>query len=365
MNVHTVQRRRTTTIVSMISLGTVIALSSFSLVRAEHASPDKKSKNLFQCSTGQYCLSAQSTGASTFALYATSKSGSANAAVVGAGQLTYGVVGLSDSSYGLLGNGPLAGVFGEANGAASSSAPGVYGYSISSGPGTEGANIGGSGVGVYGASQYNYGVEGASISGDGIYAVGLAGLVADTFSGTGIAVLARNNSSTGYPFYALNTANETDCAIDQDANMICSGDVIGGAVKTRHRNGNGQRVLTYASESASATVEDVGEARMFNGVANVMIASDFASVIDRSSGYYVFLTPLGDTRGLYVSMKTPAGFQVREDERGRTSVAFDYRIVARPIDANGDRLPPAPRLRRPHAATPTRPQLPAPPKMPH
>ena len=55
--------------------------------------------------------------------------------------------------------------------------------------------------------------------------------------------------------------------------------------------------------------------------------------------YYVFLTPLGDTRVLYVSRKAALGFQVREVERGRGNLDFDYRIVAHPSDAPNDRLP--------------------------
>ena len=57
---------------------------------------------------------------------------------------------------------------------------------------------------------------------------------------------------------------------------------------------------------------------MDDGVANVTINPAFASVMDRK-WYYVFLTPLGDTRGLYVSMKTASAFQVRETEHGRSS----------------------------------------------
>lgn len=161
--------------------------------------------------------------------------------------------------------------------------------------------------------------------------------------------------------YASNVATGAYCAIDYLADLGCTG-VISGALRGTHRNSEGRRVLTYASESAGATVEDVGEARTFNGIANVMIPDDFASVIDRGSDYYVFLTPLGDTRGLYVSMKTASGFQIRENERGRTSVAFDYRIVARPIDASADRLPLAPRMKRLHRAG-ARPQLPPLPKI--
>jgi hypothetical protein len=81
-------------------------------------------------------------------------------------------------------------------------------------------------------------------------------------------------------------------------------------------------------------------------VANVQIDPDFASVMDHK-WYYVFLTPMGDTRGLYVSVKTPTAFQVRENERGRSNVEFDYRIVAHPLDSNGERLPAAPVIRTP------------------
>jgi hypothetical protein len=83
---------------------------------------------------------------------------------------------------------------------------------------------------------------------------------------------------------------------------------------------------------------------MHGGVANVSFERDFASTIDRNSPYYVFLTPLGDARGLYVSIKAPSGFQVRETEHGRSSIAFDYRIVARPLGAKNDRLPRAPAM---------------------
>ena len=101
-----------------------------------------------------------------------------------------------------------------------------------------------------------------------------------------------------------------------------------------------RHVLAYAAESASATLDDVGTARMVDGVANVAIDRAFASTIDRSSAYHVFVTPLGESRGwLYVASKTPTGFQVREAQSGRSTLSFDYRIVAHPIDAKNDRLP--------------------------
>ena len=142
--------------------------------------------------------------------------------------------------------------------------------------------------------------------------------------------------------FGVSSSSGSNCQIDNLANETCTGTITGyGGVSVRHRTSEGRHVLAYAAESATRTIEDVGTARMSDGVANVQINPAFASVMDRQ-WYYVLLTPLGDTRGLYVSMKTASGFQVRENEGGRSRVEFDYRIVAHPLDAKEDRLPPAP-----------------------
>ena len=154
-------------------------------------------------------------------------------------------------------------------------------------------------------------------------------------SRTGGGVQA-DSSSFDNLFRARNAKTGGNCLIDKDAKLTCSGSISGAGTLTRHRNSSGQQVHAYEAESATATIEDVGTARMTGGVANVRIDPAFASVIDHK-WYYVFLTPLGDTRELYVSVKTPAAFQVREVQRGRSSLEFDYRIVAHPLDASDDR----------------------------
>jgi hypothetical protein len=65
----------------------------------------------------------------------------------------------------------------------------------------------------------------------------------------------------------------------------------------------------------------------------------FSSAIDRLANYLVFITPKGDSRGLYVSHQSAAGFTVRENQGGHSTLAFDYRIVAKPFDSNQPRLP--------------------------
>jgi len=55
----------------------------------------------------------------------------------------------------------------------------------------------------------------------------------------------------------------------------------------------------------------------------------FASTINTGEPYHVFLTPNGDSKGLYVAGKTATGFEVRERGGGTSNIAFDYRIVAK------------------------------------
>jgi hypothetical protein len=45
--------------------------------------------------------------------------------------------------------------------------------------------------------------------------------------------------------------------------------------------------------------------------------------------YHVFVTPNGDCKGLYVAQKSAASFVVRELGGGTSSIAFDYRIMAK------------------------------------
>lgn len=82
----------------------------------------------------------------------------------------------------------------------------------------------------------------------------------------------------------------------------------------------------------------VGSSRLVNGQAAVALDRTFAQAIDGRAPYQVFLTPNGDTRGLFVAQKTPAGFVVRETQGGRGSLGFDYRVVASPLGRGGERM---------------------------
>jgi hypothetical protein len=90
--------------------------------------------------------------------------------------------------------------------------------------------------------------------------------------------------------------------------------------------------------STLPNVEDDGEAQLVNGRAFVPIDARFGDTIDRRASYLVFVTPEGDCNDLFVTQKSANGFVVREMRGGRSSLAFQYRIVAKPGDENGGRL---------------------------
>jgi hypothetical protein len=101
---------------------------------------------------------------------------------------------------------------------------------------------------------------------------------------------------------------------------------------------DGSHRLLYCMESPESWFEDFGEAKLVKGKAAVKIDKDFASVA-KTDAYHVFLSPYGESNGLYVSRRNRNGFEVREQSGGRNTLTFSYRVVARRKDVPTERLP--------------------------
>jgi hypothetical protein len=108
---------------------------------------------------------------------------------------------------------------------------------------------------------------------------------------------------------------------------------------------DGSHRLLCAIESTESWFEDFGETALKDGKAEVELDPDFAAVIE-TTGYHVFLTPYGDSSGLYVADRTTKSFIVREQKDGTSNLAFSYRVVARRLDIASHRLA---RIRLPEA----------------
>jgi hypothetical protein len=195
----------------------------------------------------------------------------------------------------------------------------------SSGVGIEGSSS--SGAGLLGYSKSYYGVEGES---SGFYAA-VGGY--NTYASTGASgVYGQSENGPGVTGYSV-----SNYAISAEGNVIVSGEIYTtgyckyGCSKTRQQ-------ASFVSRTSQPTIDDVGEASIRNGAARVSLAADFANAIDPNKPYVVLLTPEGDA-SLYVSNRTSTGFEVRETGGGRGSVAFAYRIVAKPFAVADERLP--------------------------
>jgi len=112
-------------------------------------------------------------------------------------------------------------------------------------------------------------------------------------------------------------------------NVAVAGDLaVTGTKSSVATLSDGRRVLLYAIESPQNWFEDFGTAELRDGKAWVSLEGVFAETVNTGASYHVFLTPNGDCKGLYVAERRPDGFLVRELGRGKSTVGFDYRIVA-------------------------------------
>jgi hypothetical protein len=231
----------------------------------------------------------------------------------------------------------------------SATASGVAGINNSGGYGSVGV-YGTGGTGVYGTSslsegagafgQYgtesgvglHYGGANAGVRGDGGTAGGGTGAGVFGTADIGYAGIFENNSSYGYALYANNSSGPPflaagsagTCYIDNLGNLNCTGSK--NAVVPI--DGGKRKVAMSAIESPKNWFEDAGSAQLVNGSAVVTLDLDFMQTVNTEMEYLVFPVPNGECKGLYVTNKAPASFEVRELGGGTASIRFDYRIMA-------------------------------------
>jgi hypothetical protein len=184
-------------------------------------------------------------------------------------------------------------------------------------------------------------------------------------AGYGVAGVAAGANSTAAVFGRVDPpAGAGVYAGLFQGNVLIQGSYTATGAKSAavpHPDGSHRRM--YCQESPEPWFEDFGRAQLVTGRADVRLDRDFALLV-RAEDYLVFLTPEGDCRGLYVSARSPTGFEVRELAGGTASLAFGYRVVAKRKDLPGPRLARVPmpeRVELPaRAAMQARPAPPAP-----
>jgi hypothetical protein len=263
-----------------------------------------------------------------------------NLGVNGTSTLGIGVLGTTTSGF--------AGVYGQTfNGSSTSPGDnGVEGVDQSTDGGGANAGVAGlsaSGSGVYGNSQTGTAILG--IAGNGIGITGSSGTTTGVLAQGNAAIVAESEpgAATQDNLRSFDGLGNETANLDSAGNLHLSGKVFtAGKCSTGcavTRTTNGSDVVAFHPRESEPTMEDVGEGQLVKGRAYIRLERGFAGTIDLRSPYLVFITPQGDTRGLYVTDKTHDGFSVRESQGGGSSATFDYRIVAKPADMHASRLP--------------------------
>jgi len=202
------------------------------------------------------------------------------------------------------------------------------------------ATTAGNGDGVYGATDSptnGYagvkGEGGLNVSGTSTFNLA-AGVWGDTALSSG-NIYTENMSSGGstglFKTFMAKSAGGT-CGIG-GGSMSCTG-----PIKSLASAGGTRTVETYGVQSSENWMEDAGSGELARGVAEVHIDPAFAETISNDASYHVFITPNGDSKGLYVIAKTPTTFEVRESGGGTSSLSFDYRIMAKRRGFEAQRL---------------------------
>jgi hypothetical protein len=203
------------------------------------------------------------------------------------------------------------------------------------------ASTTGSSFDIYAGAWGDTGTSSTSIS--PAWAIGVLGTADDSHAGVFLnnsknwSTLYVSNSSTAgtglFKSIMVSSADGGTCGVG-GGSLSCTGP-IKGLVSS---GVGGHTVETYAVQSPESWMEDFGSGTLRNGSAVVSIEPAFAETVSADAGYHVFLTPNGDSKGLYVTAKTATSFEVHESGGGTASLSFDYRIVAKRRGFEAQRL---------------------------
>lgn len=224
-----------------------------------------------------------------------------------------GVYGASSGSsgYGVLGDGNAVGVYGISN---------TYGLF---GSGQYGVDASGTAAGVNGFSTGGYGVLGQSQNNAAVEAT--SSYLGVEASGNTYGAILR---SIELPLLLVGSAGATVFYVNAGGNVYYAGTL------NHLASPRGVTTVTSDTQATSPALEETGTAHLVMGTANVYLTPSFSRSINSRYGYQVFLTPGGDTRGLYVAAKYVGGFIVREVQGGRGSFNFDYHVYAQTAAAS-------------------------------
>ncbi len=152
----------------------------------------------------------------------------------------------------------------------------------------------------------------------------------------GVAYGSRSAGIYGYNVTAGGFAGYFDGDVFIAGDLYHLGTKFGQALV---KNQNGIAKGIASEEATEEWVSDYGTGQLQNGSVTITIDQEYLSIVNTQSEYHVFIQPLGDSKGLYISQRNQTSFSVTESQNGNSSIAFSYRITAKRKGFENLRMP--------------------------
>lgn len=177
----------------------------------------------------------------------------------------------------------------------------------------------GGGVGVYGNTGYTNGAgrnnsEIKSSIGLGIYSHFLGGYV-------------RGSE------YGLITRGERFGSYTDGSSISNKGYAVVNTTK------DGHKTVTYAATSTTVDVSTKGTGKLVNGTAKISFDTNYSQITAKDKPVIVTVTPMGETKGVYIAEVTNDGFIVKENGNGNSNASFYWIAIGEKANANELNVP--------------------------
>jgi hypothetical protein len=176
-------------------------------------------------------------------------------------------------------------------------------------------------------------------SGDVVRATARTGRAGNFQAANLSEALFASNSGSGFAAKFVGLGPTSKGVLIQTAPGAVGLQVFNGTKNAVVQTPEGAKAL-YTEESTEVWFTDYGFGQLQNGRARILLDPTFAQTINPEEPYHVFLQARGNAE-LYVGESTPLGFEVALRE-GDPDAEFSYRVVAKRLGFEGERLEPAP-----------------------
>ncbi|MCF6365344.1 MAG: hypothetical protein L3J35_03995 [Bacteroidales bacterium] len=205
--------------------------------------------------------------------------------------------------------------------------------STSSCPGNVGVTNGGY-IQAFGGNQDSYGVVGVGSStgtGIGVYGngswVGVYSSSGGAFKGNnfGIGLVSKGDLYGGLlkgSIYGVHISG-TEYAAYIDGIQYSNNIIV-----QLNDNKSGTRTATYVPVSETVDIILKGKGELINGKSIVNFDKNIVSLVSEKEPIYITVTPTSTTQGIYIASTKSTGFEVVENNNGKSDATFNWIAIA-------------------------------------